>query len=187
MQARRAAKHGISERFNLTANQPLIFIFGGSQGSQAINQVIESARKNGEFDNFSVIHGVGKNNELPTSEASYRALTYIDQMAELYLAADLIIARSGAVTCAEVSALGRYALFIPLPVGNGEQALNAQSLSNSGRAMILAQREFTPQWLRENLDSLMRKSAARPATADASGANAVDKIVAIIERAIKVK
>ena len=186
-QARRAAKHWISERFNLTENQPLIFIFGGSQGSQAINQVIESARKNGEFDNFSVIHGVGKNNELPTSEASYRALTYIDQMAELYLAADLIIARSGAVTCAEVSALGRYALFIPLPVGNGEQALNAQSLSNSGRAMILAQREFTPQWLRENLDSLMRKSAARPATADASGANAVDKIVAIIERAIKVK
>ncbi len=68
-------------------------------------------------------------------------------MATAYLAADLIISRSGAVTCAEVGTLGKFALFIPLPVGNGEQRLNAAELVSSARAEICDQREFTSSWL----------------------------------------
>ena len=181
--ARAKAKREISKRYNLASDQPLIFIFGGSQGSQAINKVAEQAREMGTFNGFAVVHGVGKNNQVPPADTSYCALSYIDQMATLYLAADLIIARSGAVTCAEVAALGRYALFIPLPVGNGEQSLNAQALVAAGRATLLAQSEFTPQWLTANLASLLAKSAAQSAAADTTGIDAVDKIVKIIERA----
>jgi len=181
--ARREAKERIAKQYGFEVDRPLIFIFGGSQGSQVINKVIESAKSNFETTQISVIHGVGKNNPLPSSTKSYQALAYIDQMADLYLAADLLIARSGAVTCAEAAALSRYNLFIPLPIGNGEQALNAQSLVKAGRARVISQKEFTAQWLTSNISSLLSESARRSEAGDGSSLNAVDKIVEILEQA----
>jgi UDP-N-acetylglucosamine--N-acetylmuramyl-(pentapeptide) pyrophosphoryl-undecaprenol N-acetylglucosamine transferase len=179
--AREAAKREITKKYGLKSNQPLIFIFGGSQGSQAINKVIDEARSN--LTEVSILHGVGKNNPIPPAGDSYVALPYIDEMAQCYLAADLLIARSGAVTCAEAAALARFSLFIPLPVGNGEQALNAASLVDAGRALILEQSQFTATWLHKNITSLVEESAKLPASGDASGATAVDKIVKMMERA----
>jgi UDP-N-acetylglucosamine--N-acetylmuramyl-(pentapeptide) pyrophosphoryl-undecaprenol N-acetylglucosamine transferase len=105
-------------------------------------------------------------------------------MALHYLAADVVISRSGAVTCAEVSALGRFALFIPLPVGNGEQALNAQQLVAQSRAEIRNQNEFTPEWLSENISRLIQKSAESQIAGDATGSDAADKIVEMITEAV---
>jgi UDP-N-acetylglucosamine--N-acetylmuramyl-(pentapeptide) pyrophosphoryl-undecaprenol N-acetylglucosamine transferase len=181
--ARTAAKSAITSRYGLEPNQPLIFIFGGSQGSQAINQVISDAREFLNSHGVSILHGVGKNNAIPEPSNSYRALPYIDDMAQCYLAADLLISRSGAVTCAEAQALARYSLFIPLPIGNGEQALNAAALVNAGRAEVIKQSDFTTDWLATHLTSLLQKSSDRPVAGDASGAQAADKIVTIIERA----
>jgi UDP-N-acetylglucosamine--N-acetylmuramyl-(pentapeptide) pyrophosphoryl-undecaprenol N-acetylglucosamine transferase len=79
-------------------------------------------------------------------------------MATAYLAADLVIARSGAITCAEVNALGKYAIFIPLAIGNGEQARNADFLVEQGRAITVPQSDFTSKWLIENVSSAMAKS-----------------------------
>ena len=182
--ARAAAKSKISQKYGFDAKKPLIFIFGGSQGSQAINRVIADAQSAFAQAGVNVIHGVGKNNQVPAPTDAYRALSYIDEMADCYLAADLLIGRSGAVTCAEATALSRYSLFIPLPIGNGEQALNAGSLIAADRAEVLDQSAFTPQWISSNLNRLIEKSGARPAAGDASGVSAVDKIVSIIERAV---
>ena len=182
--ARADAKREISSRYGLSPVQPLVFIFGGSQGSQAINAVIAQSRSTFESRGISILHGVGKNNALPESTSHYRALNYIDDMALCYLAADLLISRSGAVTCAEATALARYSLFIPLPVGNGEQSLNARALVQSGRAQIIEQSAFTPEWLDTHISDLLKESGNRPDEADASGAGAVDKIVKIIERAV---
>lgn len=182
--ARAEAKRDISSRYGLSPVQPLVFIFGGSQGSQAINSVIADSRSIFETRGVSVLHGVGKNNPLPESSSHYRAVSYIDEMAIAYLAADLLIGRSGAVTCGEATALVKYSLFIPLPIGNGEQALNAASLVDVGRAEIVNQKNFTSQWLEEHIDGLLKESSHRPDEGDASGANAVDKIVRIIERVV---
>jgi UDP-N-acetylglucosamine--N-acetylmuramyl-(pentapeptide) pyrophosphoryl-undecaprenol N-acetylglucosamine transferase len=184
--ARERAKKAVATKYGIDITVPLIFIFGGSQGSQAINRVISSARPALEQAGISILHGVGKKNDVPEGSAHYRALSYIDEMADVYLAADLLIARSGAVTCAEAAALSKYNLFIPLPVGNGEQALNAQSLVAVGRGEILEQSKFTPEWLKNNIDRLIEKSHATSDVGDASGIAAVDKIVKIIERAIGV-
>jgi len=181
--ARAVAKSSITSRYNLDPEKPLIFIFGGSQGSQAINQVISDSRDLLNSHGVSVLHGVGKNNAIPEPSPSYRALSYIDEMAQCYLAADLLISRSGAVTCAEAQALARYSLFIPLPIGNGEQALNASALVKAGRAEVVNQKEFTVDWLATHLHSLLEKSSDRPLEGDASGAEAADKIVKMIERA----
>jgi UDP-N-acetylglucosamine--N-acetylmuramyl-(pentapeptide) pyrophosphoryl-undecaprenol N-acetylglucosamine transferase len=192
---RATAKSEVAARYELDSTQPLIFIFGGSQGSQAINSVIERYRASAT--GFSILHGVGKNNPLPDDNpaykanayraVAYRAVAYIEDMAQCYLAADLLISRSGAVTCAEAGALARFSLFIPLPIGNGEQRLNAQSLVAAGRAQLIDQSEFTPEWLVANVGALLKKSAAQTSEVDASGSDAVDKIVRIIERAAGVQ
>lgn len=182
--ARAEAKIAIASRYGFNPENPLIFIFGGSQGSQAINQVIAQSLQALSEKGLSILHGVGKNNPLPDPSSSYRALSYIEDMAVCYLAADLLISRSGAVTCAEAQALVRYSLFIPLPIGNGEQALNAIDLVNGGRAEVLEQRRFTAQWLVDNIGALLQRSSSRPAAGDTSGAHAADKIVTVIERAV---
>lgn len=181
--ARDAAKSAITSQYGLDPKKPLIFIFGGSQGSQAINQVISQSRAGLIAQGVSILHGVGKNNPIEEATGTYRALPYIDDMAQCYLAADLLISRSGAVTCAEAQALARYSIFIPLPIGNGEQALNAAALVIAGRAEVVEQRAFSAQWLEENISAILQKSFNRPVEGDASGAQAADKIVKIIERA----
>ena len=97
-------------------------------------------------------------------------------MATLYLASDLIIARSGAVTCAEITALGKYALFIPLPVGNGEQAHNAAALVKAGRARIIEQKAFTSEWLTANIADLISASNERDTSGCLDSIDAADKI-----------
>ena len=182
--ARARAKGEIAERFGLNENSPLIFIFGGSQGSQAINSVIADSRPYLEEMKFSVVHGVGKNNELPEPSPYYLPLSYIDEMATFYLAADLIISRSGAVSCAEITALGKYALFIPLPVGNGEQAWNAAPLLESGRAEVIDQSNFTSQWLSAHIEDLISASAEKGSVGDTGSLDAADKIALVALSAI---
>jgi UDP-N-acetylglucosamine--N-acetylmuramyl-(pentapeptide) pyrophosphoryl-undecaprenol N-acetylglucosamine transferase len=102
-------------------------------------------------------------------------------MATAYLAADLIIGRSGAITCAEVNALGKYAIFIPLAIGNGEQARNADFLIEQGRAVIVPQGEFSTRWLSENLSSALAKSQEITAGNESDRA-AVANIVNLMRR-----
>lgn len=178
-EARNAAKKALCATYGLRADRPLIFIFGGSQGSQAINSVIENSRGLFAERGVSILHGVGNLNEVPKSDENYCATAYISQMAQAYLAADIVISRSGAVTCAEFSALGRFAIFIPLPVGNGEQGLNANLLVSSGRATIVNQSTFSAHWLEANLNELLMKSNGISPKGDASARSAADKIVQI--------
>lgn len=183
--SRSDAKRAVAQKYDIDTSQKLIFIFGGSQGSQAINEVIEKSQSVFSDLGCAVIHGVGKNNPVAEPSERYRQLHYIDEMADMYLAADLLISRSGAVTCAEAMALSRFSLFIPLPIGNGEQAFNAQELISQGRAELLSQRNFSTQWLKSNLPRLLERSAAQSESGDASRVDAVDKILAIMERAAK--
>jgi len=180
-QARREAKSALG----FSPTQPLIFIFGGSQGSVAINAVIEKSQQTLQSSGIQILHGVGARNALPESTGAYRAENYITDMATAYLAADIVISRSGAVTCAEVNTLGRYALFIPLPIGNGEQELNGRDLLAQGRAEILPQNEFTSEWLISHVDQLLAKSSATPLAGSSVDIEAASKIVALVERAIR--
>jgi len=179
--ARRAAKL----RLGFAADAPLIFIMGGSQGSVAINNVIASVVSMFNEKGLSVLHSVGKLNALPQATGGYKPVAYVDEMADAYLAADLIIGRSGAVTCSEFRALGRYALFVPLPIGNGEQFVNAASLVADNRAEIISQREFTADFLHTQMAALLAKSANAPIAGNGADMHAAEKIVALTEFAMK--
>jgi UDP-N-acetylglucosamine--N-acetylmuramyl-(pentapeptide) pyrophosphoryl-undecaprenol N-acetylglucosamine transferase len=179
--ARSAAKL----RLGFSADRPLVFIMGGSQGSLAINAIVEQSVAVFNQKGVSVLHSVGKLNALPAAHGGYKAVAYVDAMADAYLAADLIIARSGAVTCSEFRALGRYALFVPLPIGNGEQFVNAASLVSDGRAEVITQKEFTSEFISGHIDRLLAAAAAAPIDGDDQDLAAAQKIVALIEYAVK--
>ena len=152
-----AARITAKAKLGIKAGKPLLLIMGGSQGSAAINSIVASSLSTLLTD-FEILHSVGGKNQLPLASDGYRPVSYIEDMATAYLAADLVIGRSGAITCAEINALGKYAIFIPLAIGNGEQARNADFLIEQGRAALVQQSDFSAQWLIKNLSSALAKS-----------------------------
>jgi UDP-N-acetylglucosamine--N-acetylmuramyl-(pentapeptide) pyrophosphoryl-undecaprenol N-acetylglucosamine transferase len=178
------ARSQAKTRLGFKPTVPLIFVMGGSQGSVTINSVIENSLDQFHKLGYSVLHSVGRLNQLPASLHGYQAVSYVDQMADAYLAADLIISRSGAVTCSEFRALGRYALFVPLPIGNGEQMVNATSLVVAGRAGVIDQKQFTVRYIEENLQELLLESSQSSVSGSGEDLMAAEKIVALAEFAV---
>lgn len=132
-----------------------VLVMGGSQGSAAINEVIWSSLATLPAE-VKILHAVGaKNIELVPSQLvsdRYKAIGYIEDVARAYDEADLIIARAGAVTCAEIRALSKRSILVPLGHGNGEQAENARQLVREGFAIAVSDKDFSPTWLIENLE-----------------------------------
>jgi UDP-N-acetylglucosamine--N-acetylmuramyl-(pentapeptide) pyrophosphoryl-undecaprenol N-acetylglucosamine transferase len=163
---------------------PLILVVGGSQGSQIMNSVVAQALPVLLEKKIQVMHSVGRKNALPAAQSGYQPHLYISDMASAYLGADLVISRSGAVTCSEFEALGKFALFIPLAIGNGEQLPNAQHLADLGRAQVIAQQEFTSSWLLANVDSLIARSKARGAQVSTVNSTAHEKITSLMQNVL---
>jgi UDP-N-acetylglucosamine--N-acetylmuramyl-(pentapeptide) pyrophosphoryl-undecaprenol N-acetylglucosamine transferase len=78
-------------------------------------------------------------------------MPYLDRMDLGYAAADFALCRAGAMTCAELTAVGLPAAYVPLPIGNGEQRLNALPIVRRGGGMLVADADLTPEWIRDTL------------------------------------
>lgn len=143
--------------WGLDPKQPLVAIFGGSQGSQYMNGVVAEALP--ELSNVQIIHAVGINNQLPDRTTNYLPLPYFHDMNAIYGSADLVIARSGAVTCSELASVGRFSILVPLPHGNGEQVENAKALQQKGAAVMVKNEEFTAHWLVSNIHEVLSKAS----------------------------
>ena len=172
-------------KLELDRSNRTIFIFGGSLGAQSINAVVAKALPGLLGAGFNVIHAVGKNNQLPKAAPGYAPLSYITDMADMYIASDLVISRGGAVTCAELDAANSFALIVPLPIGNGEQVANAQDLVDKGAARICLNSEFTSEWLLSNIESLAlaadnwnikRVQGVKPRAAELIGSRILKKV-----------
>ena len=99
-------------------------------------------------------------------------MPYLERMDLAYAAADAVLCRSGAMTVAEVSAVGLPAVFVPLPHGNGEQALNARPVVDAGGGMLVPDEQLTPQKVVEMLIPLLtdpRRMMSMSAAAQGSG------------------
>ncbi|MDP1851459.1 MAG: UDP-N-acetylglucosamine--N-acetylmuramyl-(pentapeptide) pyrophosphoryl-undecaprenol N-acetylglucosamine transferase [Candidatus Planktophila sp.] len=179
-----AARLAAKRRLGFDEDKPLVFIMGGSQGSIAINKVVEESLPQLLAKGISILHSTGKLNTLPKEVDGYRPVTYVDAMGDAYLASDLVISRSGAVTCSEFRALGRYALFVPLPIGNGEQFYNARSLIEESRAEVVEQSNFNAQYLLAHIDILLESAANSRIDGSDADLDAAEKIVAFGEFAV---
>ena len=138
--------------FGFPDDARVLLVFGGSQGAVSINRAVSAAAADLAAAGISVLHAHGPKNtlDLPTprpGDPPYVPVPYLTRMDFAYAAADLAICRSGAMTVAEVSAVGLPAVYVPLPIGNGEQRLNALPVVEAGGGLLLADAELTPEYI----------------------------------------
>ncbi len=157
--------------FGLRTDLPVLLVTGGSQGARSLNAAVFGAAGSLRAAGIQVLHIIGPRNaaDAPTTHGTvpYIATTYIDRMDLAYAAADFALCRAGAMTCAELTAVGLPAAYVPLPIGNGEQRLNALPIVQHGGGMLVLDEELTPDWLRDkllpvlvNIDQVADMSAA---------------------------
>ncbi|QBJ94868.1 undecaprenyldiphospho-muramoylpentapeptide beta-N-acetylglucosaminyltransferase [Rhodococcus sp. ABRD24] len=155
---RAALRAQAREHFGLPQEGPVLLVFGGSQGARSLNDAVSGAAKELAAAGISVLHAYGPKNSVDvesTPVAPYVAVPYLSRMDLAYSAADAVICRSGAMTVAEVSAVGLPAVYVPLPHGNGEQELNARPVVAAGGGMIVPDAELTPQFVADAVVPLL--------------------------------
>lgn len=154
---RAAMREHARAAFGLPTDRPVLLVFGGSLGAQRINSALWEALP--DLGDVCVLHGVGERNiaDAPTAlDGVYQPLAYIDRMDLAYAAADLALCRSGAMTCAELTAVGLPAIYVPLPIGNGEQSLNATPIVAAGGGLIVDDAALNAEVIRTEVLDLLR-------------------------------
>lgn len=150
---RAALRTEARRHFGLDPRAPVLLVFGGSQGAQSINAAVSGAASDFAEAGVGVLHAHGPKNTLVVREypgkPAYVPVPYLERMDLAYAAADLVLCRAGAMTVAEVSAVGLPAVFVPLPHGNGEQALNARPAVDAGAALLVDDAALTPEKVAE--------------------------------------
>ncbi len=158
------------KHFSLSDGLPLIYVTGGALGAQAINQAVLQALPT-LLQRAVILHQCGPasvNGDLPLLEKAcadlpdelkprYAVRERIGaELADVYAAASVVVGRAGAGTVAELAALGKPSLLIPLPgTGSDEQTLNARILSDAGASVLLPQDQLTPERLIEEIKRLL--------------------------------
>ncbi len=157
---RAALRAAARAHFGFAPDARVLLVFGGSQGAVALNRAVSGAASDLAAAGVAVLHAHGPKNtlELRTPEPGdppYVAVPYLDRMDLAYAASDLVICRSGAMTVAEVSAVGLPAIYVPLPIGNGEQRLNALPVVNGGGGVLVADAALTPGLVAKEVAALL--------------------------------
>ena len=138
--------------FGLRPDLPVLLVFGGSQGARSLNSALAGALDAIRAAGVQVLHIIGPRNAAEAQSAGgtvpYVAVPYVDRMDLAYAAADFALCRAGAMTCAELTAVGMPAAYVPLPVGNGEQRLNALPIVQRGGGLLVEDDELSADWIK---------------------------------------
>ncbi len=175
--------------WGLDPARPTLLVTGGSSGALRINETIAASAPLILGAGWQIVHVTGElRDELSDRGlAGYHVLKYADRMDLVLAASDLAVSRAGTSTVAELTALGIPAVFVPYASGNGEQRLNARESVEAGGAMLVADVDFTPEWVDRSLLPLLANRAriadmaARMATVGAL--DGTDRMVALIDEA----
>jgi UDP-N-acetylglucosamine--N-acetylmuramyl-(pentapeptide) pyrophosphoryl-undecaprenol N-acetylglucosamine transferase len=176
--------------FGLSPDKPTLLVFGGSQGARRLNDTIVATADAVLEAGAQILHAVGAGNiESVTPKPSYVPVPYIDRMDLAYAAADLVLCRAGAMTCAELAAVGLPAVYVPLPHGNGEQQLNAEPTVAAGGGVLIRDSDLTPDEFTAAVVPLLQDRDRLLGMGDAAATlgrrDADDHLVRIMQRAVQ--
>jgi len=156
-----------------------VLVMGGSQGARAINDAIPDALADvsKRVAHLEVLHQSGRGQD-DALRARYEALgvradvrPFLDDVAGEIARADLVVARSGAGTVAEIAAIGRAAIFVPFPfAADDHQRSNAEALARAGGALCIVQRDATPARLAKEIGDVLSNGTRRESMASAARA-----------------
>ena len=191
------ARSQAAEKLGLNPEMTTVLVTGGSLGAKSINAAAAEIAPYFAQRSVQVLHltGKGKAGEVHAALAdhgmelgTYHVREYLPAMHEAYAAADMVICRSGAGTVAELTALGLPAIYIPLPIGNGEQRRNAADVLAAGGGLLLEDSDLTPASLTATISPwLTDPSALEQAGAAAARVGAIDGAAKLVDEIEKVR
>ncbi|WP_035748950.1 undecaprenyldiphospho-muramoylpentapeptide beta-N-acetylglucosaminyltransferase [Arthrobacter sp. 35W] len=173
---RAAARAAARDALGLDPDRPALIATGGSLGALSINRAVAGALADLAAAGVQVLHITGRGKSVLGGDGTaltapgYRQVEYVDDMESVYAAADVLLCRAGAGTVCEVAAVGLPAVFVPLPIGNGEQALNARELVAAEAALLVSDAELSPAWIAANVLPLCTDAQRRERMAAAAAA-----------------
>lgn len=138
-----------------------VLVVGGSLGAEHLNQVVPVAVAALDGVDIEVWHQTGRGKQAEVvaayaNDAKVRVTEFIDDMAQAYEQADLIVCRAGALTCSEIACVGRASILVPYPHAvDNHQLLNAQALAAVGAAKVIEQHDLTGPRLHKELQALL--------------------------------
>jgi UDP-N-acetylglucosamine--N-acetylmuramyl-(pentapeptide) pyrophosphoryl-undecaprenol N-acetylglucosamine transferase len=181
--------HAARRALGLDPARPTVFVFGGSQGAQALNYAVAAALERRLFAGANVVWGTGAAHAaaLARYAVPQRVVVrgFFDSMTEAYRAADLVVSRAGAMTVAELCAWGKPSILVPLSTAAANhQTHNARALAAAGAAVHLAERDLTAPSLARLSGELLGDAARLASLADRARArghpNAAREVVSRI-------
>ena len=188
---RAALRAEAREFFGLDAERPTLLVTGGSQGARKLNQSVSAAAAGLAAAGVQVLHVVGPTGEavVEETEVPYVVVDFVSRMDLAYAAADLVVCRAGASSVTEAAAVGIPAVFVPLPIGNGEQEHNARPVVDAGGALLVDDRAISPEWIAATVPGLL-SDPARLATMGAAASaliprDADDRLARIIVECVR--
>ena len=178
--------------FGLDPDLPTLLVTGGSQGARRLNQSVSGAARVLGEAGVQVLHVVGPKGEASPerTDIPYVVVPFVDRMDLAYAAADLVVCRGGASSVTEAAAVGLPAVFVPLPIGNGEQEHNARPVVTAGGGLLVADSALTTEWVAGTVPGLItdrdRLDAMGKAAADLIPRDADEQLARIIVEAARV-
>lgn len=167
-------KSSARKYFDLDPNTITLLVTGGSLGARKINQTIDDSRKLLSAAGIQVLHIVGGKSEFDEiSQTDYKRIKYCDRMDLAIAASNFAVARAGASTVSEFAAVGLPALYVPYPIGNGEQKLNVKDLVAAGGGELVLDQDFTPEFVAEKLVPLISNTKALEKMSSAAKVNGI--------------
>ena len=152
--------HEARNELGVTARERTVFVFGGSQGARAVNEIVAEAIQKKLLDDVNLIWGTGT-----AHEARYAPLAvsgrivvrgFFDPIAQAYAAADLVVARAGAMTVSELCAWGKPNVLVPLPTAAADhQTSNARALTDAGASLLLLEQGLTAESFARTIGGLV--------------------------------
>jgi UDP-N-acetylglucosamine--N-acetylmuramyl-(pentapeptide) pyrophosphoryl-undecaprenol N-acetylglucosamine transferase len=202
---RAALRAEAAAHYGLDPARPTLLVFGGSQGARSLNAAAAGSASALRSAGIQVLHAVGRDNvgsvtvpqatlgasesaQQPGEGARYVIVPYLERMDLAYAAADVALCRSGAMTCAELAAVGLPAWYVPLPIGNGEQRRNAKPVVDAGGGGIVEDKALDPAWITAHLIPLLldpeRLAAMSTAAAKHGRPGADEALVDLVYEAV---
>ena len=159
-----AKKNGALRAFGLKENVPTVLIFGGSRGARPLNEAVVKSLATFQNKPYQILYITGeihfenvqKEARSAGKAANVAIAPFVHNMPEILKEVDLVVSRAGATTLAELTALGVPSILIPSPyVTNNHQEKNARTLANKGAAVLLLEKELSPDRLVKELDGIL--------------------------------
>lgn len=139
---------------------PTLLVTGGSLGAKSINETVIQSLETLKAAGIQVLHIVGDRAGLDeVSEPGYRRMSYCLRMDAAIAASDLAVSRAGASTVSEFAAAGLPAIYIPYPVGNGEQRLNALTVIEAGGGLLVNDKDFDADYVANRVIPILSHSS----------------------------